>query len=332
MEKIALFGTHSYDRACFTEINSSFGFDLHYLRSFLDLNTVAYTDGAKAVCAFVNDRCDGEVLKKLAEQGVELLAMRCAGYNNVDLKAAQKYNIHVVRVPAYSPYAIAEHVVALMLSLNRKIYRAYYRTRDGNFALHGLMGFDMHGKTAGIFGTGKIARVLINILLGFGMKIVAYDLYPDYEYARQNDVTYVTPDELYAQADVISLNCPLTRDNYHLINREAISKMKRGVMIINTGRGPLIDTEALLEGLKSGIVGSAGLDVYEEESDYFYQDKSDNVITDDKLGRLLSYNNVLLTSHQAFFTREAMTNIATTTLQNCRDFFDGKPLLNEVKI
>ena len=332
MEKIALFGTHSYDRACFTEINSSFGFDLHYLRSFLDLNTVAYTDGAKAVCAFVNDRCDGEVLKKLAEQGVELLAMRCAGYNNVDLKAAQKYNIHVVRVPAYSPYAIAEHVVALMLSLNRKIYRAYYRTRDGNFALHGLMGFDMHGKTAGIIGTGKIARVLINILLGFGMKIVAYDLYPDYEYARQNDVTYVTPDELYAQADVISLNCPLTRDNYHLINREAISKMKRGVMIINTGRGPLIDTEALLEGLKSGIVGSAGLDVYEEESDYFYQDKSDNVITDDKLGRLLSYNNVLLTSHQAFFTREAMTNIATTTLQNCRDFFDGKPLLNEVKI
>lgn len=330
MDKIALFGTHSYDRACFTEINSSFSFDLHYLRSFLDLNTAGYTDGARAVCAFVNDRCDREVLSKLAEQGVELLAMRCAGYNNVDLKAAKDLNIHVTRVPAYSPYAIAEHVVALMLSLNRKIYRAYYRTRDGNFALHGLMGFDMHGKTAGVFGTGKIARVLINILHGFGMKVIAYDLYPDYKYASENDVTYVTPDELYAQSDVISLNCPLTKENYHLINREAISKMKKGVMIINTGRGPLIDTEALLEGLKSGIVGSAGLDVYEEESNYFYQDKSDNVITDDKLGRLLSYNNVLLTSHQAFFTREAMTNIATTTLQNCRDFFDGKELVNEV--
>ncbi len=253
-EKITFFGTHSYDRHLFSEINAkeNFNFDLQYHRSFLDIHNASQVLGAKAVCIFVNDRADREVLSILSANGVKLLALRCAGFNNVDLKAAQELGIRVVRVPAYSPYAIAEHVVALILSLNRKTYRAYLRTRDGNFTLNGLMGFDLHGKTAGIVGTGKIARILIRILQGFGMNIVAYDIYPDAEYAKNNNVEYVSLDELYSRADVISLNCPLTEENRHLINADAVSKMKKGVMIINTGRGPLIDTQALIDGLKSG--------------------------------------------------------------------------------
>lgn len=332
-EKITFFGTHSYDRHLFTEINESknYNFTLQYHRSFLDLHNASQTLGAKAVCIFVNDRADRTVLEILAKNGVQLIALRCAGFNNVDLKAAADLGLHVVRVPAYSPYAIAEHVVALMLSLNRKTYRAYLRTRDGNFTLNGLMGFDLHGKTAGIIGTGKIARILIQILKGFGMNILAYDIYPDAAYAQSAGIKYVSLDELYANADVISLNCPLTAENTHLINADAVAKMKPGVMIINTGRGPLIDTQALIDGLKSGKIGSAGLDVYEDERTYFYQDKSDKVITDDKLSHLLSYNNVLVTSHQAFFTREAMTNIVTTTLENCKDFFEKGVFDNEVK-
>lgn len=332
-EKITFFGTHSYDRHLFTEINESknYNFTLQYHRSFLDLHNASQTLGAKAVCIFVNDRADRTILEILAKNGVKLIALRCAGFNNVDLKAAADLGLHVVRVPAYSPYAIAEHVVALMLSLNRKTYRAYLRTRDGNFTLNGLMGFDLHGKTAGIIGTGKIARILIQILKGFGMNILANDIYPDAAYAQNAGIKYVSLDELYANADVISLNCPLTAENTHLINADAIAKMKPGVMIINTGRGPLIDTQALIDGLKSGKIGSAGLDVYEDERTYFYQDKSDKVITDDKLSHLLSYNNVLVTSHQAFFTREAMTNIVTTTLENCKDFFEKGIFNNEVK-
>lgn len=236
-----------------------------------------------------------------------------------------------MRVPAYSPHAIAEHTVALIMALNRHTNLAWVRTRTWNFSLNGLMGFDMYGKTAGIVGTGKIARQLIGILKGFGMNIIAYDIYPDEKYAKESGIRYVTLDELYANSDIISLNCPLTKENYHLINRDSISRMKKGVMIINTGRGGLIDTEALIDGLRSAQIGAAGLDVYEEEKDYFYQDHSSEVITDDKLALLLSYTNVLVTSHQAFFTREAMENIATTTLQNCRDFFDGRELVNEVK-
>ncbi len=333
-EKITFFGTHSYDRHLFTEINekNGFNFDLQYHRSFLDMHNASQTLGAKAVCIFVNDKADRNVLKVLKDNGVELIALRCAGFNNVDLNAASEFGLHVVRVPAYSPYAIAEHVVALILSLNRKTYRAYLRTRDGNFTLNGLMGFDLHGKTAGIIGTGKIARILIRILQGFGMNILAYDIYPDKQYEQEAHIKYVTLNELYANSDIISLNCPLTAQNRHLIDADAISKMKKGVMIINTGRGPLIDSQALVEGLKSGQIGSAGLDVYEDERTYFYQDKSDKVITDDKLSHLLSYNNVLVTSHQAFFTREAMTNIVTTTLQNCKDFFDKGSFDNEVKI
>ena len=248
----------------------------------------------------------------MAANGVKLLALRCAGFNNVDLNAAAAAGITVVRVPAYSPYAVAEYTVALMLSLNRKIPRASWRTKDGNFSLHGLMGFDMHGKTAGIIGTGKIAKILIHILRGFGMNVLAYDLYPDYNFARQEQIVYTSLDELYHNSDIISL-------------------MKDGVMIINTGRGQLIHTNALIEGLKNKKIGSAGLDVYEEESEYFYEDQSDRIIDDDVLARLLSFNNVIVTSHQAFFTHEAMENIAVTTLQNIKDFINHKPLLNEVK-
>ncbi len=249
----------------------------------------------------------------------------------MDLEAA-KGKLKIVRVPAYSPYAVAEHTLALMLSLNRKIHRAYWRTRDGNFSLHGLQGFDMHGKTAGIIGTGKIARILIHILKGLGMSVVAYDLYPDVKYAEEEGIRYGTLDEVYAAADIISLHCPLTPETRYLINEDSIAKMKDGVMIVNTGRGQLIQSNALVEGLKSKKIGSAGLDVYEEEAQYFYEDTSDKIIDDDVLARLLSFNNVIITSHQAFFTSEAMHNIALTTLQNIDDFMQGKPLVNEVKL
>jgi D-lactate dehydrogenase len=244
--------------------------------------------------------------------------------------AAAKGKMKIVRVPAYSPYAVAEHAVALMLSLNRKIHRAYWRTRDGNFSLHGLIGFDMHGKTAGIIGTGKIAKILIKILKGFGMNIVAYDLYPDYAFAEEQGITYTTLDELYKQSDIISLHCPLTDKTKYLINDISICKMKDNVMIINTGRGLLIHTNALIEGLKNKKIAAAGLDVYEEEGDYFYEDKSDKIIDDDVLARLLSFNNVIVTSHQAFFTKEALHNIAETTLLNIKAFMENQPLANEV--
>ena len=295
-------------------------------------HNVLMTHGVYAFCIFVNDTADAEVIRTMAANGVKLLALRCAGYNNVDLKAAADNGVTVVRVPAYSPYAVAEYTVALMLSLNRKIPRASWRTRDGNFSLHGLLGFDMHGKTAGIIGTGKIAKILIHILKGFGMNILAYDLYPDYNFARENQIVYTTLDELYHSSDIISLHCPLTEQTKYLINDYSISKMKDGVMIINTGRGQLIHTNALIEGLKNKKIGSAGLDVYEEESEYFYEDKSDRIIDDDVLARLLSFNNVIVTSHQAFFTREALANIAATTLENIRDFKNQKPLVNEVKL
>ena len=329
---IAFFGTKPYDKASFTEKNKEYEYDLRFYEGHLSLNNVILTKDADAVCIFVNDTADAKVIGKMAENGVKLLALRCAGYNNVDLNTAKAHGLTVVRVPAYSPYAVAEYTVALMLSLNRKIPRATWRTRDGNFSLHGLLGFDMHGKTAGIIGTGKIAKKLICILRGFGMNILAYDLYPDYNFAREHEVVYTTLDELYHNSDIISLHCPLTEQTKYLINDYSISKMKDGVMIINTGRGQLIHTNALIEGLKNKKIGSAGLDVYEEESEYFYEDQSDRIIDDDVLARLLSFNNVIVTSHQAFFTREALANIALTTLQNVKDFTTGKALENEVKL
>ena len=327
--KIAFFGAKPYDISSFDQVNKDFNYDIKYYKGHLNKNNLVLTQGTDAVCIFVNDTADAEIIDGLAKNGVKLLALRCAGYNNVDLAAA-KGKMKIVRVPAYSPYAVAEHAVALMLSLNRKSHRAYWRTRDGNFSLHGLMGFDMHGKTAGIIGTGKIAKILIKILKGFGMNIVAYDLYPDYAFAEEQGITYTTLDELYKQSDIISLHCPLTDKTKYLINDISICKMKDNVVIINTGRGLLIHTNALIEGLKNKKIAAAGLDVYEEEGDYFYEDKSDKIIDDDVLARLLSFNNVIVTSHQAFFTKEALHNIAETTLLNIKAFMENQPLANEV--
>ena len=328
--KVAFFDAKSYDKDSFNATNKDFGFEIHYYKERLSMNTVDLAKGKDAVCIFVNAECDARVIDRLEKYGVKLIALRCAGFNNVDLKAA-KDRIPVVRVPAYSPHAVAEYAVTLMLALNRKVYRAANRTREFNFKLNGLMGFDMYGKTIGLIGMGRIAKVLTQILEGFGMNIIAYDKYPDLEFYKQHHVTAVTLDELYAQSDIISLHCPLTEETKFIINRESIGKMKKGVMIINTGRGKLINTEDLIEGLRSHQVGAAGLDVYEEEQKFFYEDLSDKMIDDDKLALLLMIPNVSVTSHQAFFTQEALHNIATTTLQNIKDWHDGKALKNEVK-
>lgn len=328
--KVAFFGSKPYDIESFGQVNEMFGFELKFYKGHLNPDNAVLAKGMDAVCIFVNDFADRTSLEVLAGQGVKLLALRSAGFNNVDLQAARELGIRIVRVPAYSPYAVAEHALALMLALNRKIHRAYWRTRDGNFALHGLMGFDMHGKTAGIIGTGKIAKILVGILRGLGMEVLGYDLYPDEAFARETGMRYVSLDELYRDSDVISLHVPLTEQTRYIINDDSIARMKDGVMIINTGRGPLIQTNALIEGLKTKKIGSAGLDVYEEEADYFYEDQSDRIIDDDVLARLLSFNNVIVTSHQGFFTREAMHNIAETTLSNIRDYAEGKSLVNEV--
>lgn len=327
--KIAFFGAKPYDIASFDKVNEKYNYDIRYYKGHLNPNNVVLTQDTDAVCIFVNDTADAAVIDAMVDNGVKLLALRCAGFNNVDLKAA-KGKLPVVRVPAYSPYAVAEYSLALMLSLNRKIHRAYWRTRDGNFSLNGLMGFDMHGKTIGIIGTGKIARILIRLLKGFGMRILAYDLYPDMKFAGEEGISYVSLDELYRESDIISLHCPLTDQTKYMIDKDSIDKMKEGVMIINTGRGQLINTNDLIEGLKEKKIAAAGLDVYEEEGEYFYEDKSDKIIDDDVLARLLSFNNVIVTSHQAFFTKEALHNIAETTLQNIEDFRCQRPLVNEV--
>ena len=329
MIKVAFFDAKSYDEVSFNKTNADYGFDIRYYQEHLNLKTVPLAKGADVVCIFVNAECNAAVIDELIKNGVKLIALRCAGFNNVDLHAA-KGRIKVVRVPAYSPHAVAEYAVSLMLALNRKIFRAVNRTREGNFALKGLMGFDMYGKTAGVVGMGRIAKELIKILHGFGMKVLAYDLYPDTEFAKQYDVRMVSLDELYAESDIISLHCPLTPETTFLINAQSIAKMKPGVMIINTGRGKLIHTEELIEGLRTKQVGSAGLDVYEEEKNYFYEDRSDKIIDDDVLARLLMMPNVVLTSHQAFFTAEAMHNIALTTLESIKEFGEGKELTNEV--
>ena len=327
--KIAFFGAKPYDIASFDKVNEKYNYDIRYYKGHLNPNNVVLTQDTDVVCIFVNDTADAAVIDAMVDNGVKLLALRCAGFNNVDLKAA-KGKLPVVRVPAYSPYAVAEYSLALMLSLNRKIHRAYWRTRDGNFSLNGLMGFDMHGKTIGIIGTGKIARILIRLLKGFGMRILAYDLYPDMKFAGEEGISYVSLDELYRESDIISLHCPLTDQTKYMIDKDSIDKMKEGVMIINTGRGQLINTNDLIEGLKEKKIAAAGLDVYEEEGEYFYEDKSDKIIDDDVLARLLPFNNVIVTSHQAFFTKEALHNIAETTLQNIEDFRCHRPLVNEV--
>ncbi|MFP4694176.1 MAG: 2-hydroxyacid dehydrogenase [Halothece sp.] len=312
--KVALFGTKPYDEKFFNKANETYNHDLIFLEPHLSEKTAILAQDATAICVFVNDEVRAETLKILARQGVKLIALRCAGYNNVDLETAKALGMQIVRVPAYSPHAVAEHAIALILTLNRKIHRAYNRIREGNFSLNGLLGFDLYGRTVGIIGTGKIGYLTGQILSGFGCKVLAYDPYPNESFSNFGE--YVSLDEVYARSDIISLHCPLTEENRHLINQDSIAKMKPGVMLINTSRGGLIDTKAVITGLKSKIIGYLALDVYEEESDLFFEDLSNEVIEDDIFQRLLTFPNVVITGHQAFFTEEALTNIAQTTLAN----------------
>jgi D-lactate dehydrogenase len=327
--KIAFFDTKPYDRESFELQNRAFGFQLKFFPSHLTDETVALCRGYDAVCVFVNDRVTKGVVDTLVTLGVPLVALRSAGYNNVDLKAAAG-RIKISRVPSYSPHGVAEHAVAMMLTLNRNTHRAFYRTRDNNFSINGLVGFDMFGKTAGIVGTGQIGRIVAEILKGFGMRVLAYDPFPATAWAAEKGVELVDLGVLYEQSDILTLHCPLTPQNIHMINRGTLELMKPGVMIINTGRGKLIRSEDLLEALRDGKVGSAGLDVYEEETDYFFEDFSSHIMKDDVLARLISFPNVLVTSHQAFFTHEALANIAVTTLENVRSFFLDGQVLHEV--
>ena len=331
MEKtrIIFFDIKDYDREFFEKYGKNYNYEMSFFKSRLSLENVHLTKGYDVVCAFTNDDIGKETIDAMAENGVRLLAMRCAGFNNVSLKDIHN-RFKVVRVPAYSPHAIAEYTVGLILAVNRKINKAYVRTREGNFSINGLMGVDLYGKTAGIIGTGKIGQILIKILKGFEMKVIAYDLFPNQKVAEELGFEYVSLDELYANSDIISLNCPLTKDTQYMINRRSMLKMKDGVILVNTGRGQLIDSADLVEALKDKKVGAVALDVYEEEEDYFFEDKSTQVIEDDILGRLLSFYNVLITSHQAYFTKEAVEAITVTTLNNIKDFIEGKPLVNEV--
>jgi D-lactate dehydrogenase len=327
--KIAFFDAKSYDKRFFDAENKKYNYAITYFETRLTLDSAPLAKGFDGVCAFVNDDLSEDVIEILLAGGVKILAMRCAGYNNVNLFATQG-RMPVVRVPAYSPHAVAEHAAALLLTLNRKTHRAYYRVRENNFSINGLLGFDLCGKTAGVIGTGKIGKILTQILRGFGMRILAYDYYPDQQFAADNNVEYCDLPALYKNSDVISLHCPLTPESRYMINADSISIMKKGVVIINTSRGHLIDSSALIDGLKSGIIGGAGLDVYEEESEYFFEDKSDELLIDDTLARLTTFNNVLITSHQGFFTEEAMSNIAATTLQNIDDFIYERRLVNGI--
>lgn len=322
---IAFFDAKSYDKESFEAENKQHLFDIRYFETHLNMETASLAEGCQVVCIFVNDILSGEVIESLYKLQVKLIALRCAGYNNIDLKTA-KSKLRIVRVPKYSPYAIAEHTVGLILSLNRKIHRAYCRTRENNFSISGLMGFDMHGKTAGVIGSGYIGKEVIQILKGFGMDVLVYDI----DRTQIRNGTYADLEVIYRKSDIITLHCPLTAENKHLINKTNIEKMKDGVMLINTGRGGLIDSHALIDALKSKKIGAAGLDVYEEESEFFYEDFSHSFISDDTLARLLTFPNVLITSHQAFFTKEAMHNIASTTLNNIATFFEGKEIQNEI--
>lgn len=324
MKKVAFFDTKQYDREWFDKLDKSF--EIKYFEEKLNPENADLAAGFDGAVAFVNDTINSKTIKTLAESGVKVLAMRCAGYNNINFKAAFEHNIKVLRVPVYSPYAVAEHAMALLLTLNRKIHKAYNRTRDFNFALNGLTGFDLYGKTMGVIGTGKIGRIFIQICQGFGMKILAYDPYP----VENPNFEYASLERIYKECDAISLHCPLTKDNHHILDRDAFSKMRSRVYIINTSRGGLIDSEALLEALKSRKIAGAGLDVYEEEASLFFEDYSDTIISDDILARLVSLPNVILTSHQAFLTDEALKNIAEITIANLEDYFAGNSLKNEV--
>ncbi len=321
MIKVAFFDTKAYDKPSFEHYGQLHDMQFRFLETKLNEDTVELARGCDAVCVFVNDTVNAKVIDQLHEMGVKLIALRSAGYNNVDIHSAYG-KVHVVHVPAYSPYAVAEHAMALLLTSIRRIHKAYIRTRDFNFSLNGLTGFDLHGKTVGVIGTGKIGRIFIDICRGFGMNVIAYDLFP----AKDSGIKYVSLEELFRSSDIISLHCPLTDETRHMINADAIETMKKGIVIINTSRGGLIDTEALLEGIKARKVGAACLDVYEEEADIFFEDRSGHILNDELLSRLISMPNVIVTSHQAFLTEEALNNIAETTVNNILSYFENDGL------
>jgi D-lactate dehydrogenase len=327
MIQTVVFDTKAYDRDSLQRANSGGEVEWRFLDSRLSVDTAPAARGAEAACVFVNDQADRACLEVLASLNLKHLALRCAGFNSVDLPAAAELGIAVTRVPAYSPYAVAEHAVALLLALNRKIPRASNRVRDSNLALNGLVGFDLHGKTAGIFGTGKIGRVTAQILKGFGMKVLAFDLFPSLEWAKEHGIEYTDARSLARECEVISLHVPLTPETHHIIRRETLELMKPGTILINVSRGALIDTKSLIEALKTGRLGGVGLDVYEEEEGVFFEDLSGKILQDDELARLLTFPNVLITAHQAFLTQEALAEIARVTVANLVAFSSGQPFL-----
>lgn len=326
--KIAFFDTKEYDKKVFNKYNEKYGYDITYFESKLNAETALLAKGYDVVCIFVNDNADASALKILEENGVKCVALRCAGFNNVSL--ADKGNLRVVRVPQYSPYSVAEHAVALLLNINRKIYKSYQRTKKYNFSIDGLLGFDIHGKTVGVIGTGKIGKVFIEIMNGFGANVIAYDLFKDENAEKELGFKYVTLDELYEKSDIISLHCPLTEETEKIINKQSIDKMKDRVIIINCSRGKLINTDDLINELETGKIGGVGLDVYEDEADYFLRDLSNEYKRDVDLSLLLSMPNVLITSHQAFFTQEAINKIASDTLENITKVMNGQACENEL--
>jgi len=328
--RVAMFSTKPYDRRSFEERNVAHAHEITYLEPRLSAQTASLADGFPAVCLFVNDEADKCVIERLARGGTRLIALRCAGFNNVDLAAAERHGVAVARVPAYSPHAVAEFTVGLMLSLVRNIHRAYQRTRDNNFALDGLLGFDLHGKTVGVVGTGKIGAIVARILhSGFGCRVLAADPYPDNGLTALG-VRYGEADAVIAASDIVTLHCPLTPETHHLLDAARFARVKRGAMVVNTSRGAILDAEAAIEALKSGQLGGLAIDVYEQEADLFFEDLSNEIIQDDTLQRLMMFPNVLVTGHQAFFTREALANIADTTLANITAFARGEALVNAV--
>lgn len=327
--RIAFFDTKNYDKPAFQNFGDENGIKFKFFEAKLNEDTVELAHGFDGVCVFVNDTVNKYVIDKLSEFGVKVIALRCAGFNNVDIKYASG-KIHVLHVPAYSPYAVAEHTMAMLLTSIRRIHKAYIRTRDFNFSLNGLTGFDLHGKTVGVIGTGRIGRVFIDICRGFGMKVLAYDKYPFEGLDNGDTVRYTDLDELFLKSDIISLHCPLTEETYHVINERSLEKCKKGVVILNTSRGALVDAEALLTAIKSRKVGAACLDVYEEESDLFFEDFSGHILEDDTLARLISMPNVIVSSHQAFLTEEALSNIAETTILNLKEIFEKGECKNEL--
>ncbi|MBD2176335.1 2-hydroxyacid dehydrogenase [Pseudanabaena sp. FACHB-1998] len=329
--KIAFFNTKTYDRQFFETANIQYDHEITFLESHLSPETVSLASGFPAICIFINDYLNASMLETLAKGGTKLIALRSAGFNHVDLAAAAQLGLEMVRVPAYSPYAVAEHAVALILSLNRKVHRAYNRVREGNFSIDGLLGFDLHSSTVGVIGTGKIGAIFAQIMKGFGCKLLGYDTYQN-PTCLNLGMEYVDLSQLFAQSDIISLHCPLTPESHHLINEAAIAQMKSGMMLINTSRGGLIDTQAAIDGLKSGAIGYLGIDVYEQEADLFFEDLSNQVIQDDTFQRLLTFPNVIVTGHQAFFTSQALSNIAETTLSNITEFEKTGNCINIVRM